>query len=77
MDEWIVNTVQDLANRERRSFTREVEVLLEAAIGRERTGVASVEGANSKPQRVRASAGSSPALGDPVVGRGKPGVKTA
>jgi hypothetical protein len=30
LDGWIVETVQDLADKEKRSFTRQIEVLLES-----------------------------------------------
>ena len=34
LPDWMTEAVQELADREKRSFTREVEVLLEAALER-------------------------------------------
>jgi hypothetical protein len=34
IDGWIAEAVQELASKEKRSFTRQVEVLLETALGR-------------------------------------------
>jgi hypothetical protein len=34
LEDWVADTIQELADKEKRSFTRQVEVLLEAALER-------------------------------------------
>jgi hypothetical protein len=36
LEDWIAETIQELADKEKRSFTRQVEVLLEAALERQK-----------------------------------------
>jgi hypothetical protein len=44
LDDRIAEAVQDLADREKRSFTRQVEVLLEAALKRQKQPEPAAEG---------------------------------